>query len=373
MSTYAEIRTVQTEAEALAALLVELASEGVSYTGWQYTAIQSALTRIAARNKAAATVVRKAVLDGGYTATSRDAWLDALIPGFWDLERVKAVKTIGTFRITDSAAVGPLATKGVGEVRVTYGDPGIVFVNREAFSVALSSYADVSFVAEVAGAAGNIPNSSTLAFVTSIPGFTVTNPAVGATGTWITIAGAAAEGDVPYFTRALSRWGSLGAGGNTSAIRYRCTVADSAITLVGVDDANPNGAGSVDVYVATASGTASGTQVTTVDTYLQLRKASGTGELRTFAAPTYTNAVTATLYSDGTRLSTDIEDDADAAMALLASEQAALGGYVYRAEITQRLMEIEGVVNLTLATPAADVTLVSFARILDGTHTWTVA
>ena len=34
---------------------------------------------------------------------------------------------------------------------------------------------------------------------------------------------------------------------------------------------------------------------------------------------------------------------------------------------------MEGVVNLTLATPAADVTLVSFARILDGTHTWTVA
>lgn len=372
MSTYAEIRTVQTEAEAFADLLVELASEGVSYTGWQHTAIQSALTRIAARNKAAATVIRKAVVDGGYTTTARLTWLDALIPGFWDLRRTPAVKTVGTFRITDTAGVGPLATKGVGEVRVTYGTPGIVFVNREAFSVSLSSYADVSFVAEVAGAAGNIPNSSTLGFVTALPGYTVTNPAVGATGTWITIAGAAAEADAVYIARALSRWGSLGAGGNTSAIRYRCSVADSAITLVGVDDANPNGAGSVDVYVATATGTASGGQVTTVDTYLQLRKAAGTGKLRTFAAPTYTNAVTSTLYSDGTRLSTDIEDDADAAMALLASEQAALGGYIYRAEITQRLMDIAGVVNMTLATPAADVTLANFARILDGTHTWTV-
>lgn len=373
MATLAEIRTVQTEAEALADLLVDLAAEGVSYTGWQYTAIQSALTRIAARSDAAAQAIRLSVVNGGFPNTAIGAWLDATIAGFFNLTRTPAVKTIGVFRVTDAASVGPLTTKGVGEVRVTYGDPAIVFANREAFSVALSGYTDVSFVAEVAGTSGNIPNSSTLGFVTAIPGFTVTNPAVGATGTWITTAGAASESDAAYLRRALSRWSSLGAGGNAEAQAYLCTVADSALTLVGVNDANPNGAGSVDVYLATATGTASGGQVTTAQTYLRLRKASGTGELRCFAAPTYTNAVTATLYSDGTRISTDIEDDADAAMALYASEQAALGGYIYRAELTQRLMGISGVVNLTLTTPAADVTLDAFARILDGSHTWTVA
>lgn len=373
MATLAQIRTVQTEAEALADLLVDLAAEGVSYTGWQFTAIQSALTRIAARNDAAMQAIRLSVVDGGFPNTALGAWLDATIQGFYNLPRTPAAKTIGTFRITDSSNVGPLATKIVGEVRVTYGDPAIIFTNREAFSVALSGYTDVSFVAEVAGTSGNIPNSSTLGFVTAIPGFTVTNPAVGATGTWITTAGSAAESDAAYLRRAIARWSSLGAGGNASAVAYRCTQADSALTLIGVDDANPNGPGSADVYLATASGTASGGQVTTADDYLQPRKAVGTGELRCFAAPTYSNAITATLYSDGTRSSSEIEDDADAAMALLASEQAALGGYIYRAELTQRLMDIDGVVNLTLTTPAADVTLVSFARIIDGSHTWTVA
>lgn len=371
-ATLAEIRTVQTEAEAFASLLVDLAAEGVSYTGWQSTAVQSALARIAAKNDAAAQAIRLVIVDGGYPNTAARAWLDAVLQGFFLTYRTPARKTVGTFRITDSASVGPLPTKQVGEVRVTYGTPGIVFTNAEAFSVALGGYTDVSFVAEVAGTSGNIPNVSTLAFLTALPGYAVTNPAVGATGTWITVAGAAAELDAAYLARSLARWGALGAGGNEQAVRYRVGVAEPLCTLVGVNDANPNGPGSVDVYLGTATGTASGGNITTVDAYLQPRKAVGTGELRCFAAPTVTNAVTATIYSDGTRASTDIEDDADAAMAQLVADVVVLGGTLYVAELVQRLMDIDGVVNVTIATPAADVDLGLFGRLIDGSHTWTV-
>jgi hypothetical protein len=45
-------------------------------------------------------------------------------------------------------------------------------------------------------------------------------------------------------------------------VAYRIAAADATITRWFIDDANPNGPGSLDVYIAPSTGTASGGQVT---------------------------------------------------------------------------------------------------------------
>lgn len=359
--TLAAVLTTRTEDDIFAADLVALAGLGLPATGWQTTAIQYAITKINARSQAAAELFRKRYAQAGYLDTvhlSGADWVDILSQGFFQVTRTPATFAIHQIRITDTSA-GSALDKATRTVRLKHSGSGLYFINREAFHVDASGYADVQFVCESSGTQGNVAPSGTWEIITSLPGYTATNPAVGATGVSVLVAGADQETSASVVTRCRNKWSTLGRGGNAAAVAYRITEANSLITRYYINDANPNGPGSVDVYIAPASGTASGGQVTAMLASLNPQKAVGTGELRVIAAPLVAQGVTAILYTDGTNGSA--QADADAAIAAMvptqdpASTAVGLGGTLYIAQIIAALMSVDGAQNATVSLPAADV------------------
>lgn len=77
----------------------------------------------------------------------------------------------------------------------------------------------LGFSATESGAAWNIPTGSPLDLKTSFAGVAATNPAwLG--GSWLTSQGADAESDERLKLRCVSRWGTLGVGGNADAFVF---------------------------------------------------------------------------------------------------------------------------------------------------------
>jgi uncharacterized phage protein gp47/JayE len=355
-ATLATVLTTRTEAEVVADFLADLAAEDVPTAGWQPTSIQRAMLQIEARSQAAAEAIRLRVVQGGYLDTATGAWLDLLAQGFFGLPRVAASAAVHKFRVTDSTA-GAALSKQARTVRVRHDLTGLTFINAESFEVPMSgstSGADPQFVCETLGVGGNVAASSAWTLITSLPGYTVTNPAIGVTGSSLVTAAVDEETDAALRERCRNRWSTLGAGGNAAAVAYRITQASTTVTRWQIDDANPNGPGSLDVYIANASGPATSDEVEDVEDYLTPRKAVGTGELRVFAATAHNVAVTATLYTDGS--SGTVAADAATALSTLQASFA-LGEPLYLAELVQQLMGVDSVINVVIAAPVADVTL----------------
>jgi hypothetical protein len=262
--TLAAVLTTQTQDEIFAADLAAMAALDLPVTGWGPTSIQYALTWINARDKALYQTFRQRLARAGYLDTvilSGADWVDLLSAGFFQVYRSPATATIQQIRFTDTSA-GSALDKAVRTVRIRDAATGLYFFNAEAFHLDASGYADVSFICESLGAQGNIAPGATWLNVTSLPGYTATNPAVGATGVSVTTAGADAESSASVVLRCRNKWSTLGRGGNAAAVAYRIAAADATITRWFIDDANPNGPGSLDVYIAPSTGTASGGQVT---------------------------------------------------------------------------------------------------------------
>ena len=175
-------------------------------------------------------------------------------------------------------------------------------------------------------------------------------------------AGIGAESDKSVLARCLARWAATSYGGAASA--YRQWVNDAFVAIaqtntinrIGVDDTNPNGPGSTDIYLANAGGPAGLTELAVVSPFLLARRGLGTGPLRIFAAPSIAIPVIATLYGN--------TGGAALGAAALASLQAEipLGGKVYFSALLSLLKDIPGVYNVAMTSPApgVDTTLPSF-------------
>lgn len=370
MTTLTEALDTKTEAENLEAFLVEATALGMPTGGWDEVRLPRTVFQIEAKSHTEWQALREKIVAGGLLdlaaalrkedGTEEHYYLDKLGEGFFDTRRVAARATIGTVRLTDSASVGPFTISTVLE-RIAKA-PGANQLYRNTTTpvvIPLNSFVDATFKADVAGAAGNVANGAIDRLVNAIPGITVANPAVGATGTWITTAGRDAETNATYLARLKSRWGTLGAGGVASAIAWHITDAAPTITRYYIDDANPNGPGSVDVWIANATGPATVGEVAAVDARLQAKRPKGTGPRRTFSATQLSQAVTGVVYATG---NPDAATQASAAITALQST-AMLSGTFYRDAILDVVLDLAGVYKFELATPAADITTTTQALV----------
>ena len=95
----------------------------------------------------------------------------------------------------------------------------------------------VEFEAVNAGTSGNIaPGEIFKIHGGALPGVDISNPAESQTRV-----ARDGETNVEYVTRALARWGSLGAGGHNGAVTFRILSGVETLTKLGVADDNPNG------------------------------------------------------------------------------------------------------------------------------------
>lgn len=351
--------TATSQADRLAAMYVTAADLGVDVVGVQAERLFRALFEIEAAQKAQEDQLRVKIAQAGLLDTVKlagSAWVTLLALGFFDLPRAPATSTVGAA----SLACGPLAVAGTvvaRQARFQTGT-GVIFTNADAFTVAPNATIPVTLVASVPGSTGNVALNSTWTNVTTLTNCTLTNP--GTSGSWITSAGVDEESDDSLIARCRARWAATSYGGASSA--YRQWIADaftaagvaSTITRLGVDDGNPNGPGSTDIYLANSTGPATVGELATVDAYLQPRRSLGTGPLRVLAAPALSVPVVAVLYGN-----TGAVAPATAMLAALQST-ISLGGIIYRADLIARLMALSGVYNVVLSTPAADVDLTGF-------------
>ena len=335
---------------------------GLRARGWDSKRIGRVLLEIEAQTVEAWEAARIAITRGGYLGDDEQGpfgtWLDLVALGWFQELRREAIPTEGRMVLTEFAD-DSLHVIQPGELAAVFGpelaDP-LRYVNIDGGTLPKGGSLALTFRAEAPGARYNVPPSTISFLNTPLQGVRISNPAEPSTGTWITRAGADEESDPSLRAKCRDKWGSLGAGGNLAAVRYRIRKAAElfglSVSRFRVRDDNPNGPGSVDVYLANPAGPASAAEVKAVRAYLAGLKAVGTGPLRCFAATLLEVPIVA-----GLRNPTNPHAVAEAIGRLVALQSDyPLGEALYRARLIEELVDVAtGTVDVRLVSPARDV------------------
>ena len=163
--------------------------------------------------------------------------------------RSLAETTVGNFIITGSSQYVP-RTFQAGNVKIT--DGTVNFYNVEQFTISNAvPFVTASFRAENPGAEYNIPINSVLTFATTEIGFSASNPPNPDSSTWITTFGADEETDLTLQLRNALKYSTLQTGDLTvDRVAYLALSASSNNVYVSVDDSNPRGPNTANVYLS---------------------------------------------------------------------------------------------------------------------------
>ena len=348
-------------------LLDALAIEGASLVGVPTMSAERGLVEIHARAMEREQEIRAILARAGSKAlvmtiedvTARDAWLDYIAIGRYGLERFKATPATHRFVLTASAAAGPYTIAPRALLAQT--DNGIQFRNTGRLTSALTAVPAtvrltqggtldaLEWEAVLPGIAGNIPAGSRLTLVTTLAGVTISNPQIGSSGSSVLVAGADRETSESLSLRCDARWDRTAVAQLRGALvewifeSFEIDGLTCSITKWQIDEANPTGPGSTDVYLANPDGAATTDEIARVNPYLQARRGVGSGALRVMAADVLVVPFTARLFSLGT--STTIASDAAKSVAVLES-LTDIGGKLYGDDITKALRALSSLYHV---------------------------
>ena len=266
MTSYASLASLiapPTLAQNLTALLAFLELNGSPATAWE----QGSTGPVFCNSEAAmfkslgATIQNIAVggylpLQGQPSTGAQGPWLDLLgAQGLFQTPRNQATFTSGLVTLTDVAGAGPFT---IQPNACTVEDPSETYLygstNAVPVVLPLNGTLTLGVQAATSGAAYNLANGGISKLVTSLAGVTVSNAAIGATGSWITTVGTNKETDPLYATRLGAKWGILGSGSNTSAYYYNATTPSVTGCTEVVQCAVMSSGGKVTVVVAGSTG-----------------------------------------------------------------------------------------------------------------------
>lgn len=382
--SWSDLTTPKTEAQFEQDILDLLDGLGFAATSWQEGSVVLACVKIGAFIGSRVSDWVATLAKAQVNATSTGTALDAFSESVYDNTRVAAVETQGVMLLACSATDGPHSI-ALGAVVATDGTRTFRNVAGLAVSypatLASGGTLQLLFEAEVAGADGNIPTSSTLALVTTLAGVTITNPAYSA-GTWITRQGVDRESDARLQQRNSSKWGALPAFELIDdSVEQICLAAAPGIIKVGIDSQNPRGENTFDVYLAGASAPAGVDDIAAALAALQAR-VMGSDVVRCYAAPTVTLNLVGTVYYDSNFEEADVKAAVEAALQTYV-DSVPLGGFdfspgpssavpknnIEKAIENTKIGEQEVVKTATLSTPAGDVSVTSFGVVTRGDWT----
>lgn len=365
MITLQEARTPQTAAEVQQGLLADLAAAGVDAAGFSPFSVTDALPGVVAKALAHQTslradIARLSFLELLINAPGADAWTDHIVYAWFGIRRIPATKAKWLFRVAAVPAVGTVTAPP----RTLIAEAGVVlFENTTEITISGGQGFLKEFECRVAGTAGNILPHAVTGFKVGLAGLLTTNFAGG-----MLYAGRDQERNADYIARGRAKFAARARGGSRAA--YLVWVHEafdvgglvSPITKIGVDDTNPNGPGSTDIYLANAAGPATPTEVGVVDEYLQAFRGLGTGPLRVLPAPAKTAAIAGVLYStSATALA-----EAGAKWQALAADLPLGGGpkgVLYLDAIRGAVLGpdgVAGVYKFDVSSPAGDTRLSTF-------------
>ena len=374
--TLEQLRTVITRDQALQVIIDELEALGFNGTSWQSGSVQlTVLTGVAEVWRQVSLMVN-AVSEMAFNATSAATALTTFSDSQYDNQRITSIATEGLIKLT-GGAVGPPYVVNIGDLTAIDNVNGYTYRNITGDTIPVSGPVSLTFQAETPGAQGNVANNTIDELTTPLVGVTIDNPDPGP-GTWITTLGIDVEADETLRTRNTSKWASLSYAAPAEAYVFFALTADSDVIRVTVDDTNPRGAGTIDVYIARAAGVAVGADVTTVQAFFDGRRPV-TADPEAIAATAQSQALTATIHvttalHDGAK-EAEIEAAGTAYINSLdiSGEVLPSGtqGYMIFSELIQAVSDVVGVRRVNFTTPAADVAITAYSVMTTGAITFT--
>lgn len=220
----------------------------------------------------------------GYNSYATGAPLKEYSRSSYDNEPQASQKTKGPLLLTSTAATP--YTIGVGQL-VAATATGIEYGNTEGGTLNAGGTLELDFEALLAGAAGNVANGAITLLKTPLAGVTVANSVISGSGVWYTTSGADPEQTQKIRTRNRTRWKTLNQIAMPGDGYAYIALSIPAITRVYVDDQNPRGPNTIDVYLATPNGPASGAEVAAVQALYNIKR-SPTVNVLALAASTKT-------------------------------------------------------------------------------------
>lgn len=356
-TSLAQLIIAQDQPTILANMYTLAATLGVDVVGLQSERLFRALYEIEATAKTVEQAFRVNVAMGAFldlaaeispyssVVAGKTTWLDLLAAGYYLLERSPATKTIGTVHFT------ALATATGGSVpagSVTISDAiGNRYQNIDAFTIVPGASTAVLVKALVAGTAGNVANGAIKKMVTTIAGVSCNNTAF-FVSSWIVAAAVDAETNATLIVRCRARWSATSYGGSAGAYAqwineaFTTTGQPATISRQSADDANPNGPGSTDIYLANAAGPANVTEVGIVNTYLQPRRGLGRGPLRVLSSPAFNVPLFITVYGN--------QDTAAIIQVVInVFANTPLGGIIFIDALTSAILALPGAYNAPIS------------------------
>lgn len=297
------------------------------------------------------------VLDQSFPQTAQGMYLDyhAETRG---ITRAAAEKAAGTLRFAAADKVTAACPIEKGTVCMTA--EGVRFETTEDAAIAVGSqWADVPAQAAEAGAGGNVI-AGTVTLLSAMPVGVVqcTNPAAFS-------GGCDAESDEALRGRVLASYQRLPNGANAAyyeqeAMRYPGVAAAKAV-------GRARGIGTVNVVIATHAGVPDAALLAAVETDLQKKREIAV-DVKVLAPAVETVAVTAALKAAPGYTFAEAKAGAQSALEALFTGEL-LGKSVTTARLLTLLCGVEGVENVHLTAPAADVAVGSTELPMLGTVT----
>lgn len=297
MITLKQLLSTASEDDALSLVKSTLASLGFSVRSWQAGSNQVSMLRAFARLYAANTDAIAAIAAGGYSSLAKGPWLTLLASDRFGNDRILAVSARHTVRLACSTVSGPY-TLEAGEIVLSTSDGRNTFRNVAQVVIPSGGTIDAEFEAERPGAGGNVAINSIVVVATALAGVSCSNPASPTGGPSITRDGSDEETDAQLHTRNISKWGTLGLPVRKAYV-YHCRTASPACKRVYVDTTNPNGPGTIAIYLAGDSGELSDQTVGVVRRYLT-GATDGIQRVGLHASFTVTSALRRTVLLRGT-------------------------------------------------------------------------
>lgn len=308
------------------------------------------------------------VARGGFNDTAEGDWLTLYSFSAYDNLRKEAVKARGVAVLT-SESTAPPHTIEVDYLVATDGE-GRNFRNKTAGQLPAGGTLALEWEAELAGEDGSISVNTLRTLQTTLVGVSINNP--GVDGVWLTRLGANAESDEALRERNRSKWATRALHAAEDAYKNWALEASTEITRAQVDSQNPNGPGSLRIYLAGTTGEVPASLEPIVENYINgsgegsdgiVRRAVG-ALVEAKAAVPVDVTVMGTVYCAAAYRAT-----AEAAVGSAVEDfgrELPVGGVVLdpnqpgkllRSALYGVVMRVPGVMNVDLQSPSADIEL----------------
>ena len=349
----------------------ELADEGFSITNFHSGGVFYTLMLILLRIQIELLNLGRTILNQMFVSHATGVWLDLKMADY-SKSRKQAQKAQGTVTVSRAEKDGEAVKIPKGHIFKTTKDINgdeLRFVAMEETTLQKGAASvEVPVEAEAEGSRYNVPEAQFTRTLTYLGEVTITNGK-----NWLTREGSDTEDDESARERTLRSWSELALVPLRDTYINVCS-AIAGVLYVTVKDQHPRGQGTVDIIITSEAGAATGELLELCRTACEEVREPDT-DIQVKSAEIVTQDIAATVTVSGSLSQDGLAERVETAvndLLKLRNRDVALNELTHADIIHKIKSDVAVVRNVTITTPAADVTLDAEKVIMAGTITVTV-